>query len=1062
MKPSSNSRWRKFVLAIGAVGLLMPPLGGTSYIERTAQAAQFLPSPAIEGTVFAVTAGNNLISFNQFTPGVLLSGPTAVTGLAAGENITGIDFRPKTGVLYALTDASTIYTITLGVTGGTQTATAAAVGAAFTPAVTGSVGFDFNPAVDRIRVVNDADQNLRVNPDTGVVVVTPAPDTNLAYVAGDANAGTNPNVVASAYTNNFSGASVTTLYGIDSGTDSLVLQGSINGTPNSPNLGGLTTVGALGTGIDTNDQVGFDIVNPSGLALASLTTAADGTSTLYSINLGTGAATAIGQIGPTAGTTVVDIAAVVPVETIFAVDSANTLRQINSGTPGTAAITTPITGLGTGENIVGIDFRPATGQLYGVSSMSKLYLINTSTGAASPVGSVPLSPALNGAGFGVDFNPVPDLLRLTSDNAQNLRINPTTGVVAGNDGTLAYTTTATPADPNAGKAPSIAGSAYTNNVAGATATTLYGIDSKLGVLATQGTVAGVTPAVSPNTGTLFTVGSLALPAGTTLTTDIGFDIAPRTGAAFASLTTTATTSASQLYTINLTTGAATLIGSFGGNATIKDIAIAPRVEIVYASTATNKIVTFAATAPGKILSTVAVTGLAMGETLAGIDFRPATKTLFAVTSASNLYTINPVSGAATKVGATFTPALNGASFGVDFNPVVDRLRIVSNAGQNLRVNPADGTVVTPVDTALAFAAGDPNAAATPNVVGAAYTNNFAGTTATTLYDIDSNLDALVIQNPPNNGTLNTVGALGVNTSDQVGFDIADETNNAFASLQVGMGATGFYSINLQTGAATLIAAIGTTDAVTDISVGNVGPTSAQMANAAGANAASFALNAVAPGSIAAIFGNFATTGGTPASATTTPLPTTLGGVSVMINGTAAGLFFASNSQINMLVPANTTAGAATVVVTSADTSTDVATLTVQAVAPGVFTFNSNGIGTPAAVATTNGTTFVAAFNTDGSPAPLSAGTAAAPNFLVLFTTGLQAAGTGATVTATIGGMAATVTFAGSAPGLLGVDQVNIIIPPALAGSTAALPVVLSATPTGGTALTSNTTTIRVQ
>jgi trimeric autotransporter adhesin len=1061
MKPIIKGRLRKFVLAIGAAGLLMQPLSGRSYFDfgTTAQAAQFLPSPAIEGTVFAVTAGNNLISFNQFAPGVLLSGPTAVTGLPAGENITGIDFRPRTGVLYAVTDASTLYTIAIGVTGGVQTATATAVGAAFTPAVTGSVGFDFNPAVDRIRVVTDADQNLRLNPDTGAVVVTPAPDTALAYVAGDAQVGTNPNVVASAYTNNFSGASSTSLYGIDSGTDTLVLQGSLGGTPNSPNLGGLTTVGALG--VATGDQVGFDIVNPSGLALASLT-AVDGTSTLYSINLGTGAATAIGQIGPTAATTVVDIAAVVPVETIFAVDSANTLRQINSGTPGTAAITTPLTGLGTGENIVGIDFRPATGQLYGVSSLSKVYLINTTTGAVSPVGSIALSPALNGAGFGVDFNPVPDLIRLTSDLAQNLRVNPTTGVVAGVDGTLAYNTVA-PADTNAGTAPSIVASAYTNNVAGATATTLYGIDSKLGVLATQGTAAGVTPAVSPNTGTLFTIGSLALPAGTTLTTDIGFDIAPRTGAAFASLTPTGTTSGSQLYTINLTTGAASLIGSFGGSATIKDIAVAPRVEIVYASTATNKIVTFAATAPGKILSTVAVTGLAMGENLVGIDFRPANQTLFAVTSASNIYTINPVSGAATKVGATLTPALNGASFGVDFNPQVDRLRIVSNATQNLRVNPADGTVVGGVaDGALAFAAGDANAGATPNVVGAAYTNNFAGTVATTLYDIDSTLDALVIQNPPNDGTLNTVGALGVNTSDQVGFDIADETNNAFASLQVGMGATGFYSINLQTGAATLIAAIGTTEAVTDISVGNLGPTSAQMANAAGANAASFALNAVAPGSIAAIFGNFATTGGANASAAATPLPTTLGGVSVMINGTAAGLFFASPSQINMLVPANTPNGAATVVVTSADASTDVATLTVQAVAPGVFTFNSNGIGTPAAVATPDGITFVAAFNPDGTPNPLSAGTAAAPNFLVLFTTGLQGAGTAATVTVTIGGMPATVTFAGPAPGLLGVEQINAVIPPALAGSTAALPVVVTATPTGGTALTSNTTTIRVQ
>src|SRR5262249_11223427 len=153
----------------------------------------------------------------------------------------------------------------------------------FTPALNGtSFGFDFNPVPDRIRLVSDTDQNLRLNPNDGTVAAT---DTNLAFAAGDANAAANPNIVGSAYTNNFSAASSTTLYGIDSNLDVLVMQGSVGGAPNSPNGGQLTTVGALG--VNTTDQVGFDIVGPTGLALASLTPMGGTTSSLYSINLQT-------------------------------------------------------------------------------------------------------------------------------------------------------------------------------------------------------------------------------------------------------------------------------------------------------------------------------------------------------------------------------------------------------------------------------------------------------------------------------------------------------------------------------------------------------------------------------------------------------------------------------------------------------------------------------------------------------------------------------------------------------------------------------------------------------
>ena len=178
--------------------------------------------------------------------------------------------------------------------------------------------------------------------------------------------------------------------------------------------------------------------------------------------------------------------------------------------------------------------------------------------------------------------------------------------------------------------------------------------------------------------------------------------------------------------------------------------------LVYAVTTANNLISFDIATPGTLQSNVAITGLQAGENVLGIDFRPVfTKQLYALGSTSRLYTINLTTGAATVVGAQFTTLLNGGAFGFDFNPTVDRIRVTSDADQNLRLNPDTGTVTVDVNL-------NPG---NPNVVGSAYTNNFAGATTTTLYDIDSNLDILAIQNPPNNGTLNTVGSLGLKTSD---------------------------------------------------------------------------------------------------------------------------------------------------------------------------------------------------------------------------------------------------------------------------------------------------------
>ncbi|QDU29976.1 hypothetical protein ETAA8_50940 [Anatilimnocola aggregata] len=242
----------------------------------------------------------------------------------------------------------------------------------------------------------------------------------------------------------------------------------------------------------------------------------------------------------------------------------------------------------------------------------------------------------------------------------------------------------------------------------------------------------------------------------------------------------------------------TLVGGSGNDILIGD----GSSDIMLGLTATGSLVRFEMSNPAAALTTTPITGLPGGETLLGIDFRPATSQLYGVSSAGSIYTIDPISGAATLVGAGFGFVPNGTSFGFDFNPVPDRIRFTSDNEQNLRLNPNTGALAI-TDGNLAYAVGDPNFGANPNIVGSAYTNSFGGATTTTLFGIDSTLNILVSQNPPNAGTLNTIGALGVDPSAVVGFDILTGSNTAVATLVVG-GVQQLYTINLLTGTATLI------------------------------------------------------------------------------------------------------------------------------------------------------------------------------------------------------------------------------------------------------------------
>lgn len=245
--------------------------------------------------VYGITFDNNLFSFDSATPNNILTG-VYVTGLQPNEFIQTIDFRPATGQLYAIGSTNRVYTL------NTSTAAATAVGGVFMPPLNGAAfGMDFNPTSDRIRLHSDTNQNLRLNPDTGLVAAT---DPDLFYAAGDPGAGLDPNIVATAYTNNFAGATTTSLYSIDSVRDTLNIHSG------APGFASMTTVGTLrnaaGTTIPFQDYSGMD-VSPSGTAFVHWNNAAG---LFGTIDLATGVITTTGNMG--GGLFVRDIAVTIP------------------------------------------------------------------------------------------------------------------------------------------------------------------------------------------------------------------------------------------------------------------------------------------------------------------------------------------------------------------------------------------------------------------------------------------------------------------------------------------------------------------------------------------------------------------------------------------------------------------------------------------------------------------------------------------------------------------------------------------------------------------------------
>lgn len=678
---------------------------------------------------------NTLIAFdvtNSDNP----NPPVPISGIAAGERLVGIDIRPQTGRLYGLTTSTAgerLYIISPQ-SGVATSLTAAPVqfddGSNPVPIQGVNFGFDFNPTVDRIRVVTDAGENFRLNPNTGTLV-----DGNSG--SPTAIPGINPDgavkvattrLDGAAYTNSSPNVSSTTQYTLDAASNQLFIQ-------NPPNSGTQTAplpITLNGSPLDFSAVNGFDI--PASVAVATSNQPAQGqgyatltvgsSTGLYAINLATGAATLIEPVGLAAGAAIQGLALQSDLDqgTPLIGLSGNSLLRFNSANS-TVTTTVVITGVPAGETLVGIDFRPATGQLFGLSvndssSTGSLLILDPQLGTATPVGTagqIALVDAagnpvdLPGTGFGFDFNPTVDRIRVVTSSGLNFRLNPNTGAAVDGDngGAAGSVAGINPDGAIKGGTTSTDATAYTNSFSqtGMPVTTQYTLDAASNSLFIQN---------PPNSGTQ-TAPLLITLNGAALDFDAvsGFDIpdnvqvasanTPASGRAFAALSVGGTTS---LYAIELSTGAATLLGAVGaGTAALSGLTAgtAPTGGVAfeaatYSASETGKTVTLNLLRTGGTAGALTVNLTATGGTATADDYSLPLSVTFAdgQTSATTAIAItddNLLEGDETLILGLSNPSNGGVLAAQDTTTltIADNDRQQRGTGGNDRLLGAEGS-----------------------------------------------------------------------------------------------------------------------------------------------------------------------------------------------------------------------------------------------------------------------------------------------------------------------------------------------------------------------------------
>lgn len=522
---------------------------------------------------------------------------------------------------------------------------------------------------------------------------------------------------------------------------------------------------------------------------------------------------------------------------VFGVRGANELVRFSATDPSTVLSVGTVSALGTGESLVGIDFRPTgptTGDLHAVTSTGRSLILDPETAMATVLQPIMGDgTALTGNRIGVDFNPAANALRIIGDDGKNLRVptaaltNPAPAMAVNTlvDGVMGYRQGVTAA-------------AYTNAAVGLEGTVLYVIDTENDLLYTQ----------NANLGPLTLVGPLGVDASGVNGYDIYFSAAEMANEHYAALTVAGQ---SGLYSIDPASGAATLLGALRSDAyaavvvTREDDASPAAQRDVFAVAAgamADQLEPYTLTLDGTPAlvdsgDSISFGGLMDGERVVGLDMRTTSledgkDTGYVLTSESRVAAVidNPTDPTVLDLSeaVALSVPLSGTQFGVDFNPRADLLRILSDTAQNLRVNlQADRVLAGEARAAgFAFVDGTPRVTSTaPQIVATAY--RAAPTMGTFQFALDARDSSLARVAVPNDGALVRVGPLGV----ALPMNGAGATEQSFDIVAAGGGEIGLaalrtagatvstlYTINLDTGAATAIGPIGNAGAVNAITM----------------------------------------------------------------------------------------------------------------------------------------------------------------------------------------------------------------------------------------------------
>lgn len=492
-----------------------------------------------------------------------------------------------------------------------------------------------------------------------------------------------------------------------------------------------------------------------------------------------------------------------------------------------------ITGIAAGETLQAIDVRPINGRLYGLAtngSMAHLYHIDVRDGVATQIG-VPFQyatgdgapVAVTGTDIDIDFNPLVDRIRLITSDGLNARINPNTGApVDGDNGSTAGSVNNT--NPDGNQVTGLGGAAYTNSTHNPSVTTLYTVRYDGTTLALQN---------PPNAGTQVSVGAINV-NGSPIEPGIrvAFDI-PRgvtTAANNAGVSSgsgylgVVRSGGSQLYRLDLSTGAATSLGDF--DTEIRDFAVWTPEALAFATTepaGTPVLSRFLASNPGELVSRP-ITGVALGESFAGVTIRPATGQMYGlgygtVTNTATLYLVDPFTAAATVVGEANNIQFRDqdddivplADLKIAVNNPADRIRVVGSNGVNFRVHPdtgegIDGNYGLTENVPAGTNPDGTISGASTRADAVAYIDRAPDNAAELFVIADTNADVIATSESPNTGAVTAVGPLGI---DAAGFAaLADgPAGSFFGAFQVN-GVTGLYNVSTSTGAATFVATIG--------------------------------------------------------------------------------------------------------------------------------------------------------------------------------------------------------------------------------------------------------------